>query len=135
MWPIWIIASESFDSNCQLNVIYTDFSISFDQIDLFIVLRKESELICLLSYSNRQHFEEIEGLKSQPFCLSSGVPQGANPTLFCLHSLWKTYYKSLPVTNYSSLATLTDWCWTNPIPFNIEKCNNLTFTRKPDNIT
>ena len=84
----------AFKSDCQLDVIYTDFSKAFDTIDFGILLKKllkigfhTSLIDWFHSYlSDRKLFVFFNSAISDEFSNCSGVPQGSNlgPLLFNL---------------------------------------------------
>lgn len=154
------VISESIDANRQLDVVYTDFRKAFDQIDLFILISRLSEwgvsdgLLKLFKcyLFGRQHFVEIEGIKSHSFTPSSGVPQGSNlgPLLFIIFIDDLTNILSCPKLMYAddlklyfeiksvqdchilqtNVSRLHEWCIANNMNLNVDKCNVMTFTRK-----
>ncbi|GBM15650.1 hypothetical protein AVEN_95271-1 [Araneus ventricosus] len=84
----------AFEDNCQLDVIYTDFSKAFDSID-FGILMKKLRIIgfhvnlsqWLFSYlSNGTLYVYFNNVVSDAFSNTSGVPQGSilGPLLFIL---------------------------------------------------
>ncbi|GBM00927.1 putative RNA-directed DNA polymerase from transposon BS [Araneus ventricosus] len=84
----------AFEDNCQLDVIYTDFSKAFDSID-FGILMKKLKIIGFhvnlaqwpFSYlSNWTLYIYFNNVVSDAFTNTSGVPQGSNlgPFLFIL---------------------------------------------------
>ncbi|GBM09319.1 hypothetical protein AVEN_135050-1 [Araneus ventricosus] len=80
----------AFEDNCQLDVIYTDFSKTFDSIDFGILMRKLRIIgfhvnlsQCLFSYlSNRTLYVYFNNVVSDAFSNTSGVPQSSNLGLF-----------------------------------------------------
>ncbi|KAL4104718.1 hypothetical protein QTP88_020000 [Uroleucon formosanum] len=85
---------DSFRNNCQVDVIYTDFSKAFDRVDhnhLMSTLDSlgigEPLLSWFRSYiTNRIQWVTVDSTSSDHFTPSSGVPQGAvlSPLLFAL---------------------------------------------------
>ena len=148
------------DNQGQIDVIYTDFQKAFDQIDLYILLRKldglgfSSKLLKLLeSYLlERRQFVEIEGFRSYEYIVRSGVPQGSNlgPLLFllfindlavlltCLKLLFaddlKIYCEISTISDcqrlQSELDLVSSWCDNNRLNLNISKCFVVSYSRK-----
>lgn len=87
-------ANSTLSENCQLDVIYTDFSKAFDQVNHVVLLRKlermgihSSLLAWISSYlSSRLQCVKISNCTSSSFIVTSGVPQGSHigPLLFIL---------------------------------------------------
>lgn len=84
-----------FCTGSQVDVIYTDFSKAFDQVNYSILISKLHKtgirnpfLSWIPSYilSNREQIVKYTNLKSDPFIVSSDVPQGSHlsPSLFLL---------------------------------------------------
>lgn len=85
---IWLkqknIILHSFESNSQTDIIYTDFSKAFDQVNHIILLKKLQSFGfsgSLLSwfqsfFSDRFQIVKYLNFKSTYFPVSSGVPQG-----------------------------------------------------------
>ncbi|GBN13255.1 hypothetical protein AVEN_81207-1 [Araneus ventricosus] len=76
----------AFEDNCQLDVIYNDFSKAFDSID-FGILMKKLRIIdfhvnlaqWLFSYlSNRILYVYFNNVVSDAFSNTSGIPHGSN---------------------------------------------------------
>lgn len=86
---------EAFDSFCQVDVIFTDFSKAFDKISHEIMIQVLGEMgVCgdLLRWFesyllNRSMFVALLGFCSGTFSPSSGVPQGSHlgPLLFVMY--------------------------------------------------
>ena len=78
--------SEAIDQNNQVDVIYTDFHKAFDEIGHYLLRRKPNHfgfsdylLLLLESYLlNRKLSVKYRNFVSEPFCPTSGVPQGSN---------------------------------------------------------
>lgn len=156
------IACETLDSRGQLDVIYTDFQKAFDQIDLYILLRKlenfgmsQSLLLMFKSYLfGRSQYVEYEHFRSSPYVVSSGVPQGSNlgPLLFLIfiNDLLDTikcqrlaYADDLKLFDkidapsdcdclQQSLSLLYEWCLKNKLVLNVSKCYVVSFSRRYD---
>ena len=155
---------DSFESNIETDIIYTDFSKAFDSVPHDLLIYKLSlfnfspELIQLFtSYlSNRQQLVSLQGYKSNSFTAKSGVPQGSilGPLLFNLYindlpSYLKCdsllfaddlkIYKSISsiydcLKLQEDLKSLSLWCETWRLSLNIEKCHLLKVSRKKSHI-
>lgn len=117
---------ESFESNCQVDAVFTDFNKAFDTV---IHSRLISELASLgigdplLSWlqsylSPRMQFVTVHGATSDLFITPSGVPQGGHlsPLLFILYinsiSSYLSFSKILlfadDIKIYSKITSLSD---------------------------
>lgn len=75
----------TFNQNCQVDVIYTDFEKVFDKIDLSIVATKLYQsglrnpfLFWLVSFlSGRIQYVKFKNYNSYMYNVTSGVPQGS----------------------------------------------------------
>ena len=86
---------EILDNNANADVIYLDFSKAFDKVDHEILLKKlkafgiSGNLLNWLNsfLSNREQYVIVDGHKSVPEKVRSGVPQGTvlGPLLFILY--------------------------------------------------
>lgn len=149
----------SLDKRIQVDTVYTDFSKAFDKVNHAILLEKLGSfgihgnlLRWLSSYiSNRTQLVNVNGFKSAPAAVTSGVPQGSNlgPLLFlyyindlcnelkCPHLFYADDLKIFHRISCSSdsdkiqndLNTLNRWCTRNAMRLNIDKCHVITFTR------
>lgn len=140
----------------QVDVIHTDFSKAFDKISISILLDKikslglSSWVIKLLaSYLyNRKSCVAYNGYLSDFFSPTSGVPQESNlgPLLFLifindlplkLHCQVLLYaddakiFSSIKDTRDCELLqnNLNNWCTTNKLHLNVNKCKLISFTR------
>lgn len=84
---------DSFRDNCQVEMIYMDFSKAFDSVDYILFLQTldtlgiDSLFSSLRSYlTNRFQWVNILSTSSNPFTPISDVPQGAvlSPLMFAL---------------------------------------------------
>ena len=97
----------------NVDVIYLDFSKAFDKLDIFITLQKthnmgiRGKLLCWLKsfLTNRKQLVIVEGTKSEPVAVRSGVPQGSviGPLLFLI--LLQDIDSK---TNFSHVASFAD---------------------------
>lgn len=152
--------SNSLDTHHQVDVVYTDFSKAFDRVSHGILLKKLAlfgfsthTTKLLKSYlSNRKLFVEVEGIKSDVFVASSGIPQGSNlgPLLFLLFIAdicneitsskllfaddMKIYREIKDISDcqllQNDLIALNSWCENNMLSLNINKCKIMTYHRK-----
>lgn len=154
----------AMDQQIRVDSIYTDFSKAFDKIDHNILVLRLAEVgVCgnLLSWLssylfNRSQMVLVNGHRSEPFPVTSGVPQGSHlgPLLFLIflnnigmcfkHCYFSLYaddlkmYLSINSINdcillQSDLNDLHDYCRKNKIVLNVEKCCFISFTRKFQN--
>ena len=156
--------AESFNMQSQTDIIYTDFSKAFDRLDHNLITHKLSafglsdSLVNLFkSYlSNRTQYVVSSGFKSVEYLATSGVPQGSilGPLLFniFLNDIVEVidvncliYADDLKIFTtvgnrndclrlQNNLNRLNDWCETNKLPLNAEKCNIMTFSLKTAHI-
>ena len=152
--------SDALDDKRQVDVIYTDISKAFDQVDHPTLLRKlhgysvSDNLITFFnSYlTDRMQYVDCMGQRSLPYAVTSGVTQGSNlgPLLFLLfindlvmaiQAPKLLYADDLKIFNIvdnskSCLSLQNDinevvkWCADNKLKINIGKCTVMTFTRK-----
>lgn len=141
----------------QVNVIHTDFSKAFDKVDIAILVDKIinlgiPELLAnlMISYlTNRKNIVLYNGFLSPLFYSTSGVPQGSNlgPLLFIIFvndvgSLLSVHldlfaddaklYHAIDSTCdctvlQDNLVTFTEWCSSNKLLLNQNKCKVITF--------
>ena len=154
--------AKALDSRKQIDTAYTDFSKAFDRVDHYILLHKLSRLgfsenltLFFESYlKERQQYVEIRGHRSFKFTATSGAPQGSNlaPLIFSIFIndisdnissnvlLFADDLKIFrEVNDYTDcvilqddLNALADWCNTNNLPLNVDKCFSMTFTNKQE---
>lgn len=94
---------DAFNTNCQVDVIYTDFPKAFDKIDHIILAVKLHNLgfrnpfySWLVSFiSGRKQYIKLKNYESPVYHATSGIPQGSHlaPLLF------KIYVNDIEVTN------------------------------------
>lgn len=87
-------ASTALDQNCQIDVIFTDYTKAFDRVDHSLLLYKmhklgfSAELVNFFHsyFSKRSQYVSYKGYNSNSYLAESGVPQGSNlgPCLFNL---------------------------------------------------
>lgn len=150
---------DAFSTNCQVDVIYTDFSKAFDKIDHGILAAKLHNLgfrnpfySWLVSFiSGRKQYVKLKNYESPVYHATSGIPQGSHlaPLLFNI------YVNDIKVTNphllffaddlkifriikshedanmlQIDLNTLNNWCSLNKLYFNVDKCKIMTYSKK-----
>lgn len=101
----------SFAEGFQVDCIYTDFSKAFDKVCHSILIRKLASLgfhsiflQWIKSYlSDRRCVVTVEGVTSEPFIATSGVPQGSilGPLLFILF-----------INDISNCFSFANFCYT-----------------------
>ena len=153
---------KSVENGNQSDVIYTDFSKAFDQVDHSILLKKlhrmdnAMPLKWLWSYlTGRTQYVKIDDFESEIFNVRSGVPQGSHlgPFLFVLFiddaiscfSFASVLLYADDLKIYSTIKTLNDalalqkdlnvfcsWTVKNRLLLNVSKCKVLTFHRKKE---
>ena len=143
-------------------MIYTDFSKAFDTVDHARLIQKlnhygiqNKTLDWIKSYlEGRTQQVKFRGVLSQPFLVTSGVPQGRHlgPVLFdffvidlseklqdvFFHTIFADYTKFGRVVSSEEGAqclqhqidTFSQWCTENGMSLNGGKCCNITFSRK-----
>lgn len=156
--------AESLDNNCQVDVVFTDFSRAFDSIDHGILVDKlksfglsKSLIAFLVSYlSDRRQYVEFRGYRSGEFFVTSGVPQGSNlgPLLFIMFINDITSNISVESLLYADdmkifcritcpddclrlqadIDNVFEWCSVNHLGLNAEKCKVLSFSRRRESI-
>ena len=75
----------ALENDCEINVVFTDFSKAFDKVDHGILLQKLSKYgiggkLFKLIHSNlngRTQTVRVNGNSSSDFVVTSGVPQGS----------------------------------------------------------
>lgn len=151
---------KTIEARKQVDAIYTDFSAAFDKINHDVLLAKlerlglaEPLLSWMRSYLvGRTMSVKIGNIISEHFAVPSGVPQGSHigPFLFLLYlndiNLVLKCFKLSYADDYKlyyvitcnedarflqlELDTFTNWCKTNNMSLNADKCSVITFTRK-----
>lgn len=151
--------SNAFNDRNQVDAIYTDFQKAFDKVNHSTLLKKlvqlgiHGELLdWLKSYlENRRQKVIINGYKSVPLIVTSGVPQGSNlgpllflifvndlgPLLKCDYVLFaddlKMYRRIVSDSDHlmlqGDLNILNNWCTLNEMFLNVKKCYIMSFTR------
>lgn len=154
--------SEVLDSRGQVDVIYTDISKAFDQIDHNLLMCKlnalgfSAPLLRLFqSYlSGRVQRVSYAGVSSESYFSTSGVPQGANwgPLLFLIffNDIVETISRQKLLfaddlklyTRVDSVAdcfalqgcidSMSGWCRDNGLSLSVGKCVVVSFTRKTE---
>jgi hypothetical protein len=152
------------ESGYQMDCVYTDLSKAFDVVDHGIVVsdlyRNDSYQIAgsMINWTGsylcgRYQFVKINSSKSEPFLVSSGVPQGSHmgPTIFLLlFDKVKRIFSKVnflfyaddlkifhSIRNHSDCLDLQialnlfyEWCIENKLILNVKKCHVMSFTRK-----
>jgi Reverse transcriptase (RNA-dependent DNA polymerase) len=159
-------AITAIESGHQMDCAYTDFSKAFDVVDHGIILSDlygndyydltGSLINWISSYlSGRFQYVKINSSKSEPFLVTSGVPQGSHmgPTIFLLLiDKVRRIFSNVDFLFYAddlkvfrvirtladchelqlALNMFHDWCLQNRLILNIRKCNVMSFSRKND---
>jgi hypothetical protein len=150
---------QSFDQGRQVDSVLTDFSKAFDRVDVALLIIKLKHygldgnlLSWVTSYLvDRKQFVILNGCRSEPFVVTSGVPQGSHlgPLFFLLfinditkhiNSQCLLYADDLKIfrqiTNVGDclilqkdLDELMSWCDSNRLHLNLNKCFTITFHR------
>lgn len=144
-----------------MDILYSDFSKAFDRVNhkrLLVKLDRyglhKNSLAFFHSYlSNRSQYVNFQGQFSQPYNVTSGVPQGSNlgPLLFLLQldniknvivkSKFSKFADDLRLRKLISspvdcqdlqddINNIYAWSLENSLSFNINKCVILTFSRR-----
>lgn len=150
----------NMDSNTQTDCIYTDFTKAFDKVNHRILISKLGSFGLSINLQrwfksylvDRMQYVKFNGQKSHNFKATSGVPQGSilGPLLFIIFindiannikSSCLLYADDLKIFRkissvqdcielQSDLHILNDWCKTNQLYLNINKCSVISFARK-----
>lgn len=151
----------SFDSSCQVDCIYLDFSKAFDRVHHKLLIAKLAGygvggklLKWLESYlTDRTLFVKFNGSTSASLSVQSGVPQGSHlgPLLFILFindvfecitvnfllfaDDMKVYTRVTSPSDHinlqTSLSRIAEWCKANAMELNTSKCQVISFSRTP----
>jgi Reverse transcriptase (RNA-dependent DNA polymerase)/Endonuclease-reverse transcriptase len=151
----------SFSKGVQVDTIYTDFSKAFDTVSITVLIHK----LCALGFdsilvqwfqsylSERTLRVRVGACVSNPFCPTSGVPQGSHigPVLFAIFcNDMVVNLRGVPcllfaddlkifscVSSHSDALRLQEavdmllkWCLVNELDLNINKCFVLSFSRQ-----
>lgn len=155
---------DAFDKTVQVDSIYTDFSKAFDKVNHQILCAKLASyglhgnlLRWVESYlRNRSQLVAIKGFTSSPAPVGSGVPQGSHlgPLFFivfindlvdqinCPCLLYADDLKIYSTINgpgdchtlQADLHAVREWCVTNRMYLNVDKCFVLCFGNKKSKI-
>lgn len=143
----------------QIDAIYVDFTKAFDRVPHSLAVDKLSRMGLpawltrwISSYlTDRSAYVRIHGASSDPFVITSGVPQGSHlgPLLFVLFVndvcqaikspkvMFADDLKFFRVVSsileccaiQDDIDALLDWCMLNGMEVNVRKCNVITFCR------
>lgn len=153
-------ANRALSDQDQVDVVYTDFSKAFDSVSHAALLDKlekiglhSSLLLWIKSYlSNRQQCVKLYNVKSEPFNVTSGVPQGSHigPLLFILFindlfnnlNFCQCLIYADDVKMFCKISSLDEmtrfqrdlnkfsaWCINNRLNLNVNKCKHVSFYR------
>lgn len=144
----------------QVDAIYVDFAKAFDRVPHSLAVAKLEKMgfpewltRWILSYlTERSAFVRIHGVTSDPFVVTSGVPQGSHlgPLLFVLfandlcNTIKSPKYMFADDLKFFRIVTslvdccaiqqdidlLMNWCLLNGMDVNVRKCNVISFCRK-----
>lgn len=150
----------AFENRLQVDSIYTDFAKAFDRVPHNLLLLKLSKLGVhsnMISWfyhylSDRYNVVSVDGICSQSFVPTSGIPQGSilGPLLFNIfindisncfkNSYYLLYADDLKI--FKSISNLNDvlrfqedldrvnnWSERNGLEFNLNKCFAMTYHR------
>lgn len=152
---------EGLDKRTQIDAIYTDFRKAFDKVDHRILLIKLAEIGIkgsLLNFfksylSDRKQVVVVNGFRSNPVLITSGVPQGSilGPLLYVVfindinkcfqHCNYLLYADDLKIFSTVSdiadchriqedLDRLDNYCTMNKLHLAYDKCQHITFSNK-----
>lgn len=151
--------SKSLDSNTNVDAIFLDFRKAFDTVPHHLLLKKLASLNItnniqkwIKNYlSGREQCVVLNGSKSLPITVSSGVPQGSvlGPLLFLIYIndivtdiqspiklfaddcvVYRQIYSTMDIEILQSdLDKIEHWCDKWKMSLNIGKCNYLSFTK------
>lgn len=154
----------SFAKCTQVDSVYTDFAKAFDKVNHVILCKKIEALGvhgCLLRWiksylCRRSQLVALKGVTSLPILVTSGVPQGShlgplffnvyiNDLIECLACPCVLYADDMKVYNNISsvsdalklqndLDVIANWCNSNEMSLNIDKCVIISFTNKANKI-
>jgi hypothetical protein len=155
---------KAFASGGQVDAVYLDFSKAFDKVNHYLLCLKLAHYGihgCLLRWiksylDKRLQLVTAKGYSSSPITVTSGVPQGSHlgPLLFvvfindltdCLTCPALLYADDLKIfTNIENssqtaaiqndLEMVSQWCRSNDMKLNVDKCCVISFTRKKKKI-
>lgn len=152
---------EAFKSDTQIVAVYLDFLKAFDKVDHNILLNKLQKmgitgntLKWLQSYlHNRFQTVIVNGHKSKPYRVTSGIPQGSRlgPLLFIIfiNDIFDCIDDKTTMLGYADdckllrtvnneqqaaalqneLKAISNWATENKLPLNAKKCKYIVFSK------